>query len=65
MEPLLSERAEARANNRYADSDRIRERLENLGVEVRDTPAGTEWHLRANGDGAAGEPGYRDQTSST
>jgi hypothetical protein len=65
VEPLLAERAEARANNRYADSDRIRERLETLGVEVRDTPAGTEWHLRATADGgAAGGPGSREQTSS-
>ena len=46
VEPLLAERAEARHNNRYEDGDRIRQRLEALGVEVRDTQAGTEWHLR-------------------
>ena len=46
VEPLLAERTEARHSNRYEDGDRIRQRLEALGVEVRDTPAGTEWHLR-------------------
>jgi hypothetical protein len=65
VEPLLAERAEARRSNRYADSDRIRERLEALGVEVRDTPAGTEWYLRAGADQAAGgSTGPRDQTGS-
>jgi hypothetical protein len=64
VEPLLAERAEARQSNRYADGDRIRHRLEALGVEVRDTPAGTEWHLQAEGGpaasdlpGAGGQPG--------
>lgn len=47
VEPLLVERAEARRGHRYEDGDRIRQRLEALGVEVRDTAAGTEWHLRA------------------
>lgn len=47
VELLLAERAEARSTGRFADSDRIRQRLEGLGVEVRDTPGGTEWALRA------------------
>ena len=47
VEPLLAERAEARRSRRFDDGDRIRQRLEALGVEVRDTPAGTEWDLRA------------------
>ena len=38
VEPLLAERAEARRSRRFADGDRIRDRLEALGVEVRDTP---------------------------
>jgi hypothetical protein len=45
--PLLGERAAARQDGRFADADRIRQRLEALGVEVRDTPAGTDWGLRA------------------
>ena len=65
VEPLLAERAEARRTSRYADGDRIRERLEMLGVEVRDTPAGTEWHLRADGGpGTDSSSGSRDQSRS-
>lgn len=47
VEALLSERAEARQGRRFSDADRIRGHLEAAGVEVRDTPAGTEWDLRA------------------
>ncbi len=47
VEALLVERGEARRGGRFADSDRIRQRLEDFGVEVRDTPAGTDWALRA------------------
>lgn len=57
VEPLLQERAEARSSRRFTDGDRIRDRLEALGIEVRDTPAGTEWDLRPNGEeeGPAGD----------
>jgi len=47
VEALLVERTEARKSGRFADGDRIRKRLEDFGVEVRDTPAGTDWGLRA------------------
>ena len=47
VDALLVERAEARHSGRFADSDRIRHRLEECGVEVRDTPAGTDWGIRA------------------
>ncbi|MGH9104747.1 MAG: CysS/YqeB C-terminal domain-containing protein [Acidimicrobiales bacterium] len=46
-EALLVEREEARRSRRYADADRIRQSLGELGVEVRDAPAGTTWELRA------------------
>jgi hypothetical protein len=46
VEALLVERDEARRSRRFADADRIRGSLEAAGVEVRDTPAGTEWDLR-------------------
>jgi hypothetical protein len=42
---LLAERAAARRDRRYADADRVRDALGALGIEVRDTPAGTEWVL--------------------
>jgi cyanophycinase-like exopeptidase len=44
---LLDERAEARQSKRFADGDRIRDRLVALGIEVRDTPEGSEWEMRA------------------
>jgi cyanophycinase-like exopeptidase len=50
---LLIERDEARRSRRFADADRIRDSLEAAGVEVRDTPAGTEWSLRASSHGAS------------
>ena len=46
VEALLTERDAARSSRRFADADRIRAKLEAAGVEVRDTPAGTEWELR-------------------
>lgn len=45
VDALLDQRRSARDDKRYADADAIRDRLVALGVEVRDTPAGTEWDL--------------------
>jgi hypothetical protein len=63
VEPLLAERAEARLSRRFDDGDRIRQRLLALGVEVRDTPTGTEWHLRP-GLEAGDTSGSREPASS-
>ena len=41
VETLLDLRAEARSRGDFATADRIRERLEELGLELRDTPTGT------------------------
>lgn len=45
VEELLTLRTVAREAGDYAASDRIRDRLAESGVEVRDTPAGVEWSL--------------------
>ena len=45
VETMLELRAKARADRRFGDSDIIRNRLEALGIEVRDTPQGAEWLL--------------------
>lgn len=45
VDELLVARDEARSEKRYAAADRIRDVLAGAGVEVRDTPAGTEWQL--------------------
>jgi cysteinyl-tRNA synthetase len=46
VEALLEARASARADGRYDESDRLRRRLVDLGVEVRDMPGGTKWELK-------------------
>ena len=43
MKALLDERALARAEKRWTDSDRLRVELENLGLEIKDTPEGQSW----------------------
>lgn len=43
---LLDMRRTARAEGRFEDADEIRNRLLDLGVEIRDSPAGSTWLLR-------------------
>ena len=43
VEELLELRATARADRDFAVGDRIRDRLEDAGVEVRDTSDGADW----------------------
>jgi len=47
---LVELRNEARGRGDFAGSDAIRERLVGLGVEIRDTPDGTEWLLYRSGE---------------
>lgn len=49
VEALLDMRAGARKDQRWADADTVRDRLVSLGVEVRDTPGGTDWDLTGSG----------------
>ncbi len=43
---LLRYRREARENKDWALSDRIRDDLDYLGIELRDTPGGCEWKIK-------------------
>ncbi len=45
VELLLQLRQTARGERRFADADAIRDQLERLGVEVRDTAEGATWEL--------------------
>jgi cysteinyl-tRNA synthetase len=45
VEAMLEMRRKARADRRFDDADSIRDRLAELGVEVRDTADGSEWLL--------------------
>lgn len=47
VEVLLELRAVVRSDKRFDLSDLIRDRLTVVGIEVRDTPAGVEWDIRA------------------
>lgn len=48
MELLLAERRAARLNRDFAASDRIRDRLAELGISIEDTADGSRWRLREN-----------------
>jgi len=43
MQKLLDERALARSEKRWADSDQLRGQLESLGLEIKDTREGQSW----------------------
>ncbi len=45
IERKIEARNAARAAKDYAESDRIRDELQAMGVAVMDTPAGTEWQV--------------------
>jgi len=48
VEALLALRDAARKDRRFSDADFVRERLVECGVEVRDTPDGSEWLLASD-----------------
>jgi cysteinyl-tRNA synthetase len=45
VEVLLAARASARRNGFWAEADEIRDRLAQLRVTIRDTPAGSTWDI--------------------
>lgn len=47
IERLLDERAAARRRGDFTAADGIRDRLDRIGIELRDTPGGTVWKTRA------------------
>jgi cysteinyl-tRNA synthetase len=53
VEALMQKRAAARAARDFAASDALRGELASLGVEVKDTPAGSTWRPRLTPAGAA------------
>jgi cysteinyl-tRNA synthetase len=46
IEQLVADRTQARKERDWARADRIRARLDELGVQVSDTPEGPVWQLR-------------------
>jgi len=47
VEAKISERAEAKKAKDFARADAIRTELDAMGVELRDTPGGTEWSMKS------------------
>jgi cysteinyl-tRNA synthetase len=43
MQTLIDERAKARSEKRWEDSDSLREQLESLGLQVKDTSGRQIW----------------------
>lgn len=46
IELLLSYRAQARTDKNWALSDKIRDDLQNLGIDIKDGPEGSKWSLK-------------------
>ena len=46
IELILSYRQESRRNKQWTVSDRIRDDLARLGIEIKDTPEGVKWNLK-------------------
>jgi cysteinyl-tRNA synthetase len=43
---LIELREKARENKNWKEADLIRDRLQEIGIEVLDTPRGTEWEIK-------------------
>ena len=44
VEAMIAARAEARKQKNWAESDRIRDELKEMGIVLEDTPQGVKWH---------------------
>ena len=48
IEFLIELRERARENKNWEEADLIRDRLNELGIEIKDTPHGVEWNIQNN-----------------
>ena len=44
IEALIAERSAAKKAKNYAEADRIRDQLKDMGIVLEDTPQGVKWH---------------------
>lgn len=47
VEALIAQRQTARKEKNWAESDRIRDKLKDMGIELQDTPQGIKWAHKA------------------
>lgn len=45
IQEMVDQRDQARADKDFATSDKLRDRLKEMGVILEDTPQGTRWHI--------------------
>ena len=43
VEALIEQRQQARAAKNFAEADRIRDQLTQMGILLKDTPQGVQW----------------------
>ncbi len=46
VESLIAQRQTARKEKNWAESDRVRDKLKQMGIELQDTPQGVKWKKR-------------------
>jgi cysteinyl-tRNA synthetase len=46
VEKLIKERSEAKENKNFELADEIRNKIEERGIEIKDTPDGTSWKVK-------------------
>ena len=46
VEKLIKQRSEAKESKNFELADEIRNKLEEIGIEIKDTPNGTSWNLK-------------------
>ena len=44
IENLIAQRDKARKQKDWAESDRLRDQLKEMGIIIEDSPQGTRWH---------------------
>ena len=46
VEKLIKERSKAKENKNFELADEIRNKIEEKGIEIKDTPDGTSWKVK-------------------
>jgi len=44
IDKLIENRSQAKKDKNWAEADKIRDELKSMGIEIKDTPQGTEWN---------------------